>query len=179
MNIVEQPACKATRRIRGAMPHQGSPFMLPDYTSGVPRVHHHLFWTGFNGLPFRTPPSSEENTFFMSTHKPYFCLFTKTKSLSHLAMWPVSPRFPRLTTDSSVCLNSFISTHARRRLWTLLIFIWSQGFYTRKAVKDEHVKSWCFRSARQPKTITLFSKRGFGRACLSYSSPFFALVEMS
>lgn len=36
---------------------------------GCQKVHHHLSWTGFNGLPFRTLLSSEENTFFMSTYK--------------------------------------------------------------------------------------------------------------
>lgn len=80
------------------MPHQGSPFMLPDYTSGVPRVHHHLSWTGFNGLPFMTPLRSEENTFFMSTHKLCLVPFSRAQSLSHLAMRP-------FLTDSHVYRN--------------------------------------------------------------------------
>lgn len=69
----------------------------------VPRVHHHLSWTGFNGRPFKAPPSSEENTFFMSTHKLCLVPFSRPQSLSHLAAWPVSHRFPRLRSD--FCLN--------------------------------------------------------------------------
>ena len=44
--------------------------------------------------PLRAP---KKNTFFMSTHKLCLALFTPTASLSHLVMWPISHRLPRLT----------------------------------------------------------------------------------
>ena len=88
------------------MPHQGSPFMLPDYTSGVPRVHHHLSWTGFNGLPFKTPPSSEENTFFMSTHKLCLGLFTKSPIIVPLSNVAYFSQIP--TSWKWLCLSTSI-----------------------------------------------------------------------
>lgn len=121
------------------MPHQGSPFTLPNYTSGVPKVHHHLSWTGFNGRPFKTPLSSEENTFFMSTHKLCLLPFSRLQSLSHFAMRPVSPRFPRLW--KWLGLNEFISPHVSLQLLHLSRSFRHSFFYN---IKRRKLKSWWF-----------------------------------
>jgi len=113
------------------------------YTSGVPKVHHHLSWFGFNGLPFRTPLSSEENAFFMSTHKLSLGLFREARSLSQLAMRPVSHRFPRCKEKwNGVCLNPFIPPHVSPHL--ALTFIRSHFFSIYEKKKRRKPKSWSF-----------------------------------
>lgn len=94
-----------------------------------PGISIHTSWLYFRGAkgsppplldwfqwPFRTPLSSEENTFFMSTHKLCLGPFRGAQSLSRVAMWPISHRFPRTSNRLCVCLNPFISPHVRRHL---------------------------------------------------------------
>lgn len=123
--------------------------MRPHYTSGVPRVHHHVCWTGFNGLPFRTPLSSEENTFFMSTHKLCLGLFRKAQIIVPLSIVAYFSRIPtsrnclfkymvvvfflKISTDKSTHFSTshiYLVTHLvqkeKKRIWFLdrsLMFI--------------------------------------------------------